>query len=92
MVKINKMGLVARKPVRGFRGSEFQTVSSAIETSEKIEIPSVASLHMILFKKRITKALKETGRMRRLVCASVIHKPQKTGFLASRPKCSSLKL
>ena len=30
--------------------------------------------------------------MRRLVCASVVRKPLKTGFLTSRPKCSTVKL
>ena len=53
-----KVGLVARKPVFGVseKGS-FELVSSATETSKNIEIPPVASLHMILFKKQITKAL-----------------------------------
>ena len=43
--------------LRGFPQSEFQPVSSATETSLKIEILPVASLHMILSKKRITKVL-----------------------------------
>ena len=53
-----KVGLVARKTVFGVseKGS-FELVSSATETSKNIEIPPVASLHMILFKKQITKAL-----------------------------------
>ena len=52
------MGLVVRKPV--FRVSDkasFKPVSSATETSWKIEISPVASLHMILSIMRITKAL-----------------------------------
>ena len=33
----------------------------------------------------------QTEHMRRLVCAFVVHKPPKTGFLASRPKqCGTL--
>ena len=47
-----------RKPVFGVshKGS-FNLVSSATETILKIEISHVASLHMILSKKRITKVL-----------------------------------
>ena len=41
---------------------------------EKIEISPVASLHMILSKKGITKALI------RQVCTCVVRKPPKTGF------------
>ena len=51
-----KMGLVARKPV--FRVSEkasYKPISSATETSLKMSL--AASLHMILFKKGITKML-----------------------------------
>ena len=52
------MGLVARKPVFGVSNkASFKPFSSATETSQKIEISPVASLHMIRFKKRITKAL-----------------------------------
>ena len=56
------MGLVARKPV--FRVSDnarFKPVSSATETSWKIKISHVAALHMILSKKRISKALIRLG-------------------------------
>ena len=55
---ILQMGLVARKPV--FRVSDktiFKPVSSAAEISQKVEISPVPSLHMILTKTRITKAL-----------------------------------
>ena len=38
---------------------------------------------MILSKKRIKKGTDQTARM--LVCACVVRKPPKTGFLASRP-------
>ena len=62
----------------------FKPVSSAKETSLKIEISPAASLHMILSKKQ-KKGADQTARMRRLVCACVVHKPPKTGFLGSRP-------
>ena len=61
----------------------FKPVSSVKETSLKIEISPAASLHMILSKKQ-KKGADQTARMRRLVCACVVHKPPKTGFLASR--------
>ena len=52
------MDLVARKPVfRVSAKASFKTVSSATETSQIIEISLVASLHMMLSKKRITKVL-----------------------------------
>ena len=52
------LGLDATKPVFWVSDkASFKPVSSATETSQNIEILSVASLHMILSKKRITKAL-----------------------------------
>ena len=68
----------------GFDKECFKPVSSAKETSLKIEISPAASLHMILSKKQ-KKGADQTARMRRLVCACVVHKPPKTGSLASRP-------
>ena len=41
---------------------------------------------MILYKKTNYKGADQTARMCRLVCACVVHKPPKTGFLTSRPK------
>ena len=38
------------------------------------------------FQKANNKGVDQTARMRRLVCACVVRKPSKTGFLASRPK------
>ena len=55
--------------------------------ARKIEISLEASLDIILSNKRITKGTDQTARMRRLVCAFVVRKPQKTGFLGSRPIC-----
>ena len=37
------------------------------------------------FQKANNKGADQTARMRRLVCACVVRKPPKTGFLASRP-------
>ena len=37
------------------------------------------------FQKVNNKGTDQTARMRRLVCACVVRKPQKTGFLESRP-------
>ena len=51
------MGLIARKPVFGVSNKASFKPVSATETSWKIEISPVASLHMILSKKRITKVL-----------------------------------
>ena len=54
----SNMGLIARKPVFGVSvKTSFKPVSSATETSYKIEISPVARLNMVLSKKRITKAL-----------------------------------
>ena len=53
-----KMGLDATKPVLGVsKKARLKPVSSATDTSLKIEILLVASLNMILSNKRITKAL-----------------------------------
>ena len=52
------MGLVVRKPVFGVSDkASFKLVSTAIETSLKIEISLVASLDKIILDKRPTKAL-----------------------------------
>ena len=54
----DQMGLVARKPVFGVSNKARQKpVSSATQTSLNLEISSVARLHMILSKKKITKVL-----------------------------------
>ena len=52
------LGRVVTKPVFGVPDkARLNPVSSATETSWKIEMSPVASLHMILSIKRITKAL-----------------------------------
>ena len=69
------MDLVMRKPVFG------------VSDKVRFKLACSASLDMILSKKQITKALIS---LHRLVCACVVPKPLKTGFLASRPKCYTL--
>ena len=55
---LRHIGHVTRKPVSGVSDKpSVKLVSSATETSSKIEISPVTSLHIILSKKRITKAL-----------------------------------
>ena len=55
---VHHMDRDATKPVFGVSDkASFKPVSLATETSYKIEITPVASLHMVLSKKRITKAL-----------------------------------
>ena len=61
----SSMGLVVRKPAFGVSNKvRFKPACSATETSKKSEISPLASLHMILSKKRTTKAL-----IRLRVCA-----------------------
>ena len=54
----DNMGLVPRKSVfQGSNKASFKPVSSATETSKRVEISLEASLDMILSNKGITKAL-----------------------------------
>ena len=62
--------------------ASFKPVSSATENSWKIEISPVASLHVTL-QKAYNKGTDQTVRMRMLVCACVVRKPLKTGFLVA---------
>ena len=85
------LGLVVRKPVlRVSDKVSFKPVSSATETSEKFQISLVASLHYDTFHIENNKGADQTARMRMPVCACVVRKPTKTGFLASRPILSSM--
>ena len=63
--------------------ASFKPVSSATETSLKIEISLVASVDMILLISECKDA-DQSARMRRLVCAFVVRKPPKTGLLSAR--------
>ena len=85
------LGLDVTKPVFGvFHKVRLKPVSSATETSQKIEISLIASLDMILSKisKYVSKdgnnkGADQTARMRRLVYTFVDRKHPKTGFLVS---------
>ena len=79
------MGLDTTKPV--FRASDkarHKPVSSAMETSLKIEISLVASLDMIL-----NKSADQSARMHRLVCALFVRKNQRQAFLCRGPNNAS---
>ena len=78
------MGLVdvARKHVFGVSDKvSFKPVSTATEISLKIEISPKASLHKKKNQKANNNGADQTAQMRRLVCAFVVCKPLKTGFL-----------
>ena len=69
--------------LRDFRLSEFQTsLLSYIDFA-------CSKFSYGTFKKANNKGADQTARMRRLVCACVVRKPPKTGFLATRPKCKN---
>ena len=58
LYKLRHVGLVVRKPVFGISNkASFKPVSSATETSYKIEILPVTRINMALSKKQITKML-----------------------------------
>ena len=61
---------------------QFKSACTATETSKKNYFSLEARLDMILSK---NKGTDQTAQMHRLVCALVVRKPSKTGFLASRP-------
>ena len=77
---------VTRKPVFVvFDKASLKPFSPATETSYKIEISPVASLHKILSKNRITKALIRLRGSAGWSVPVLFRKPPKIGFLASRP-------
>ena len=73
--------------LRVFRKSEAQT--SLLSYADYLEIWNFACSkpRYDTFQQANNKYADQTARMRRLVCACVICKPPKTGFLASRPIC-----
>ena len=78
------MGLVATKSVFGvFVKARFEPVSSA--TSLNIIIFACSMFRDDTFQNANNKGADQAARMRRLVCAFVVRKVPKTGFLASRP-------
>ena len=87
------MGLVVRKTVFGGGGGGgfdkecFKPVSSAKETSLKIEISPAASLHMILSKKQNKKAL---IRLRGWSAPVLFTNPGRQGFLHRGPYYSCI--
>ena len=75
------------KPVFGVSyKARLKPVSSATETSLKIEILLVASLYIKLSKKRITSA-DQSAPMCRLVCALAVGKPRRHVLFTLRPIC-----
>ena len=82
---LDHMSFDATKPLFGVSDkARLKLVSSATETRKKIEISPVASFHMILSKKLITKTLIRLcgcATDLRLWCSQTL----KTGFHASRP-------
>ena len=64
----------------GFKKRDSNQPAQLQRLSRKVEISPVASLDMILSKKRKTKGADQTVRMHRLVCALVVRNIPKTGF------------
>ena len=80
------LGRVATKPVFGISDeARFKPVSSATETSWKNRNFACSKLRYGDFQTANNKGADQTARMRSLVCAFVVRKPRKTGFLATRP-------
>ena len=77
------MGLVARKPVFGV--SDEVIFKPAF--SDELEYQNFArsKFRYNTFQKANNKGAGQTAHTRRLVCAFVVCKTPKTGFLASRP-------
>ena len=71
--------------LRGVGQSEFQT--TLLSYRDKLENSDFTRSKFTNdnFQKANNKGADQTARMRRLVCACVVRKPPKTGFLASRP-------
>ena len=80
----HNVGLDGTKPVLSVSNKMRKSISSATETSKKIEISPEASFDIVLSKKRITKVL-----ISLCVCAGwsmpLLYANPKTGFLAPRP-------
>ena len=84
-----QMGLVKRKPVFGVSiKAGFKPVSSATETSWKIEILPVARLNMVLSKKRITKALIRLHGCTGWSAPVLFSNPRRQAFSRQCPNCS----
>ena len=72
--------------LRGFRWSDIQ--NRLLSYRDKLENQNFAcsKFRYDTFQKANNKGADQSAGMRRLVCAFVVRKPPKTGFLASRPK------
>ena len=83
---MTKFGPRREKPVFGVSDkARFKPVSSATETSKKIDISSVAlKLRYDYFLKANNSGADQSARMRRLICTCFVRKSPKTVFFASR--------
>ena len=80
------MGLDATNSVFGVSDKvRLKPVSSATKINYKNEASLVASLYMILFKRRIKKGAYQPVHPRKLIGIVLVHTPEKQFFLASRP-------
>ena len=80
------MGLEATKPVFGiYNKASFNPVYSATETSKKIEISHEASFHIILSKKRITKAMVRLRRCAGWSALVLFANPRRQVFFSRGP-------
>ena len=79
------MGIDTTKTVFGVPrdNARLKPVSSATKTSQKIEISLETTLDIILSKKANNKGADQSARMHRLICAFVVRKARRQGFLNS---------
>ena len=89
-MEVDEMGIHVIKPVFGVSDkARLKPVSSATETSWKIENCACSKSLYDTFQKANNKCADQSVRMRRLVCAFVVRKPPKTGFLVWKAKLSN---
>ena len=83
----NYLGLVARKNLSsGFPSKRVSNRTPQLQRLARKLIFSCSQVKYGTFQKANNKGADQTARMYRLVCACVVCKPTKTGFLASRPQ------
>ena len=81
------MGLVATKPVFGVSVKGDSNQSPQLQRLTRISKFLACSMFRdYTFQKANNKGADQSARMHRLVCAFVVRKLPKTGFLSSRPK------
>ena len=71
--------------LRGFRQREIQTILLSYRDQLESLNFACSTFGYDTFQNAKNKGADQTARMRRLVCAFVVRKPPKTGFLATRP-------